>query len=93
MFNAYETIIDAIQTAKKTAIATFVKNEVVADSLTKWTDAETQMAKNIIKAGAETATVLSSELTKAAQEAAKVDMAKGFTTWVQDVQKNSKGSK
>ncbi len=90
MFNAYETVIDAVTAAKKTAIATFVRNDTVADSLTKWTETEAAVAKNIIKASVETATVIGTEVTKAVQEAAKVDLSKGFTTWAQDVQKNTK---
>jgi hypothetical protein len=93
MFNTYETVIDAVQTAKKTAIATFVKNEVVADSLTKWIDTETTVAKNAIKAGTETATVIGTEVTKAISEATKFDYAKGWNTWAQDLQKGSKSAK
>lgn len=90
MFNAYETVIDAVTAAKKTAIATFVRNDIVADSLTKWTDTEAAVAKNIVKASVETATVIGTEMTKAVQEVAKVDLTKGFATWAQDAQKTAK---
>jgi hypothetical protein len=88
-----DTIIDTIQTAKKTAITTFVKHEGIAKSLTEWVDAETTIAKDVVKVGTKTATTLGSELTKAAQEAAKVDYTKQFTTWAQDWQKAFKPAK
>lgn len=93
MFNTYETVIDAVQTAKKTAVATFVKNDTIAESLTKWIDTETTVAKTAIKAGTETATAIGLEVTKAIGEATKFDYAKNWATWAQDLQKGAKASK
>jgi hypothetical protein len=79
MFNTAETVIDTIQTAKKQAVKTFVKHEAIAESLSKWIDTETTIAKDAVKVGTDTATTIGKEVVKAAQEAAKADHFKEAT--------------
>lgn len=76
-----DPVIDTIQTAKKQAIKTFVKHEAIADSLVNWVDTESTIAKNLVKAGTETATTIGKELHKATQEAAKADYVKQATEY------------
>jgi len=75
MFTA-DTVIDTIQTAKKQAVTTFVKNEAIAKSLNDFVDAQTAYTKQAAKAGTDVVTKLASETVKASQEAAKFDLAK-----------------
>ena len=79
MFNTAETVIDTIQTAKKQAVKTFVKNEAIAESLTSWIDTETSIAKDAVKVTTETATNIGKEVAKAAQDASKADYLKEAT--------------
>ena len=79
MFNIAETMIDGVQTAKKQAVKTFVKNETIAESLTSWIDTETGIAKDAVKVSTETATNIGKEVVKAAQDAAKADYLKEAT--------------
>ena len=85
-----DTAIDTVQTVKKEAIKTFVKNENVAKSLNEFVDAQTAYTKEAVKATTDVATKLTSEMVKIAQEAAKTDYVKQFTTWTQDLQKATK---
>ena len=85
-----DTAIDTVQTVKKEAIKTFVKNENVAKSLNEFVDAQTAYTKEAVKATTDIATKLTSEMVKIAQEAAKTDYVKQFTTWTQDLQKATK---
>lgn len=79
-----DTTIDAIQTAKKQAIKTFVQHEAIAKELNSFVDAQTEYTKSAVKAGTDVATKVGSELTKAAQENMKkltskdLDVFKGF---------------
>lgn len=75
MFTA-DTFIDTIQTGKKEFVKTFVKHEGIAKSMNEFVDAQAAYTKQAAKAGQDVATKLASELTKAAQEAAKFDYAK-----------------
>jgi hypothetical protein len=75
MFTA-DTIIDSIQTAKKEAVKTFVKNEDIAKSLTAYVDAETALVKQTAKATTEAAATFASETTKAIENIAKFDYTK-----------------
>lgn len=81
MFNTAENVIDSIQTAKKQAIKTFIKHEAIADSLTKWVDTETTIAKDAVKVGTDTATTIGKELHKVAEEAVKADYVKQATEY------------
>jgi hypothetical protein len=75
MFTA-DIVIDTIQTAKKEAVKTFVKNEAIAKSLNEFVDAQTEYTKKAAKAGTDAVTKVASEAVKLAQEAAKYDYAK-----------------
>ena len=88
-----DTAIDTVQTVKKEAIKTFVKNENVAKSLNEFVDAQTAYTKEAVKATTDVVTKLTSEMVKIAQEAAKTDYVKQFTTWTQDLQKATKTAK
>ena len=72
----FDAAIDAIQTAKKTLVSTFVTNQTIADSLTGFVDAQTEDTKKALKAGTEAATTLASESVKVAQEMGKFDYSK-----------------
>ena len=72
-----DTVIDAVQTAKKEAVKTlFAKNEVIAKSLNEFVDAQTAYTKAAVKTGTETATSLAKEMTKSLSEVAKFDYTK-----------------
>lgn len=74
-----DTTIDAVQTAKKQAINTvFAKQEKIASALTGFVDAQTAYTKEAVKAGTNATTTLLSEVTKLAQESAKIDYLKAF---------------
>jgi hypothetical protein len=89
MFNTAETMIDTIQTAKKQAIKTFVKHDAIAESLTKWVETETTIAKDVVKVGTDTATTIGKEVVKAAQEAAKADHLKEATEYFSNFWKDA----
>lgn len=72
----FDHAIDAVQTAKKTFVSTFVTNQTIADSLTGFVDAQTEYTKKALKAGTEAATTLTSEAVKVAQEMGKFDYSK-----------------
>ena len=72
----FDAAIDAIQTAKKTLVSTFVTNQTIADSLNGFVDAQTEYTKKALKAGTEAATTLASETVKVAQEMGKFDYSK-----------------
>jgi hypothetical protein len=75
MFTSDATI-DAVQTAKKTFVNTFVTNETIKDSMIKFIDAQAEYTKKAAKVGMDTATTLASETVKLAQEATKFDYSK-----------------
>lgn len=77
MFTADATI-DAVQTAKKTFVNTFVTNEAVKAPLIKFIDAQADYTKKAAKVSMDTFTSLSSEAVKAAQEATKYDFNKAY---------------
>lgn len=89
-----DTTIDAVQSAKKETIKTFVKNEEVAQALTELVDAQTAYTKEAVKATTDATTKLMSkmanETVKIAHEAAKADYWKQFNVWAQDSGKGSK---
>lgn len=78
MFTADATI-DAVQTAKKTFVNTFVTNEAVKAPLIRFIDAQADYTKKAAKVSMDTFTSLSSEAVKAAQEATKYDFTKAYT--------------
>jgi hypothetical protein len=75
MFTINNTI-DAVQTAKKQWVKTFVQNEAVAKAMNDYVDAQSEYTKAASKAGTETVTVFVNETVKAAQSAGKFDYAK-----------------
>ena len=74
-----DTIIDTVQTGKKTIVNTFVTNETVKDSMIKFIDSQAEYTKRAAKVGMDTFTTLSSEAVKQIQEAAKFDYTKAYT--------------
>lgn len=75
-----DATIDAVQTAKKTFVSTFVQNETIKDSMIKFIDAQGEYTKKAAKVGIETATSVAQEMIKGAQEAAKFDYNKFYNT-------------
>jgi uncharacterized protein YoxC len=74
-----DTLIDTIQTGKKTFVNTvFANHETVAKALNGFVDAQTDYTKKAVKAGTDTAAQLTSEAVKVAQEAAKFDYTKAM---------------
>ena len=71
-----DAIIDSVQTSKKTFVNTFVTNDAVKGAMINFIDAQADYTKKAAKVGADTATTLTSEAVKAAQEAAKFDWFK-----------------
>ena len=71
-----DATVDAVQTAKKTWVNTFVTNETAKDTMIKFIDAQAEYTKKAAKVGADTVTTLTSEAVKAAQEAVKFDYVK-----------------
>jgi hypothetical protein len=79
MFTADATI-DAVQTAKKTFVNTFVTNEAIKESMVKFIDAQADYTKKAAKVGMDTATTVAQESIKVAQESAKFDYNKFYDT-------------
>lgn len=79
MFTADATI-DAVQTAKKTFVNTFVQNEAIKDSMIKFIDAQADYTKKAAKVTLDTATTMTQEAIKAGQEALKFDYNKFYET-------------
>jgi hypothetical protein len=75
MFTADATI-DAVQTAKKTFVNTFVTNETHKEAMTKFIDAQADYTKKAAKVGMDTFTSIASEAVKQFQEATKFDYTK-----------------
>jgi len=75
MFTA-DSIIDTVQTSKKTFINTFVTNDVVKEALINFVDAQGEYTKKAAKIGTDTFATMTSETVKAVQEATKFDYAK-----------------
>ena len=87
-----DATIDAVQTAKKTFVNTFVTNEAIKDSMIKFIDAQADYSKKAAKVGMDTATTITSEVVKVAQEAAKFDFNKVYDTMTEAF-KTSKAKK
>ena len=71
-----DATVDAVQTAKKTFVNTFVTNESVKDAMIKFVDAQAEYTKRAAKVGTDTVSTLTSEAVKVTQEAAKFDWTK-----------------
>ena len=74
-----DTTIDAVQTAKKSFVNTFVTNEAVKTPLIKFIDAQADYTKKAAKVSMDTFTSLTSEAVKQVQEASKFDYTKAYT--------------
>ena len=73
-----DATIDAVQTAKKTFVNTFVTNEKSKEAMIKFIDAQADYTKKAAKVGMDTFTSLASEAVKQAQEASKYDYTKAY---------------
>jgi ATP phosphoribosyltransferase len=71
-----DTIIDTVQTGKKTIVNTFVTNETVKDSMIKFIESQAEYTKRAAKVGMDTFTTLSSEAVKQVEAATKYDYVK-----------------
>lgn len=68
MFNSLDTVVDAVQTAKKQFVTTFVTDKSYADAANKFVDAQTAYTKAAVKAGTEFATTFAALAQKSATE-------------------------
>ena len=73
MFNS---VIEAVQTAQKTFVNTFVTNEEIAKPLVKMIDAQSETAKLTAKAVLDITTSMAAMTTEKVQEAMKFDFTK-----------------
>ena len=71
-----DAIIDAVQTAKKTWVKTFVTNDHIAEAMNEFVDNQTEYTKKAVKATTDAATQIAAETTKVVKEAGKFDYAK-----------------
>jgi hypothetical protein len=75
MFTA-DSIIDTVQTGKKTFVNTFVTNDAIKEALISFADAQGEYTKKAVKAGTDAVTVMTGETVKAIQNATKFDYVK-----------------
>ena len=73
MFNS---VFEAVQTAQKTFVNTFVTNEEIAKPMIKMIDSQYDTAKLTAKAVLDITTTLASATTEKVQEAMKFDFTK-----------------
>lgn len=71
-----DATIDAVQTAKKQFVSTFVQNETVAKALNDFVDAQSDYTKKAVKTTVDAATRVTQEMVKGASQAAKFDYSK-----------------
>ena len=71
-----DTVIDTVQSGKKTFVTTFITNEAVKDAMYKFIDAQTAYTKEAAKAGTDMFTTVTKEAVNAVQAATKFDYAK-----------------
>ncbi len=71
-----DTVIDTVQSGKKTFVNTFVTNETVKKALVEFVDAQTAYTKEAAKAGTDAFTTVAKETVTAMQNAAKFDYTK-----------------
>lgn len=71
-----DTTIDAVQSAKKQFVKTFVTNETIATAMNEFVDAQAAYTKQATKVGTDTFTTLAQESVKAVKEASKFDYTK-----------------
>ena len=75
MFTVDQTV-DTIQNGKKEFVKTFVQNETAATAMNEFIDAQAEYTKKAAKVSMDTLTTLTSETTKAMQNAMKFDYTK-----------------
>lgn len=73
-----DATLDAVQNSQKLAVKTLVRNEVVADAMTKYVEAQTEFTRQTMKAGTDMATVVSQEMIKSMSEISKADTSRLF---------------
>mgnify|MGYP003342459602 CR=1 FL=1 len=88
----FDATIDAVQTAKKTAVNAFVTNEAVKEAWIKFLDSQADYTKKAVKVGSDTVNTIGSEMIKSAQEMAKFDWVK-FNESILGAYKTAKASK
>ena len=71
-----DAIIDAVQTAKKTWVKTFVTNDHIAESMNEFVDNQTEYTKKAVKATSDAATQIAAETTKMIKDTGKFDYVK-----------------
>lgn len=71
-----DATIDAVQGAKKQFVNTFVQNETAAKAMNQFIDAQAEYTKKAAAVSMDTFTVLSTEMVKSFQNAAKFDYNK-----------------
>jgi hypothetical protein len=72
----FDSMIDAVQSSKKTFVNTFVTNETVKSALVTFIDAQTEYTKNAARVGYDTANTVAKETMSAMQNATKFDYSK-----------------
>jgi hypothetical protein len=75
MFTA-DSIIDTVQTGKKTFVNTFVTNDAVKEALISFVDAQSDYTKKAVKAGTDAFTTVAKETVTTVQNATKFDYVK-----------------
>lgn len=73
-----DSTIDTVAKTQKMAVKTFVRNEVIADAMTKFVDSQSEFTRQAMKAGTDMASVVSQEVIKSASEMSKFDTARMF---------------
>jgi len=85
-----DATVDAVQTAKKTFVNTFVTNDKIKEAMIGFVEAQSEYTKKAAKAGTEAVTTVTSEAVKAAQEMAKFDYIKATQDFFKAFQPASK---
>ena len=71
-----DAAIEAVQTSNKTIVNTFVQNEEIKKNLVKMIDDQGEQTRKVLKAATDFGATVTAEVTKAVQNAAKVDFQK-----------------
>lgn len=71
-----DTVIDMVQSGKKSWVNTFVTNEQIADAMNTFIDTQTDYTKQTLKATTEASTKLTQETVKAFTNLTKFDYSK-----------------
>lgn len=80
-----DAAIDTIQNSKKQFVKTFVTNEKMAKAMNDFIDAQTEYTKDAVKAGTDTAVVVSQEMVRSMSQITKIDLHKMSETMVNSV--------